>query len=137
MNRRFIAVVGMIALAFAYLPGVVSALSANASPTCCAGMLCPMHHMSSGHMNCNMDPAHRNTKCEACAPHHPLAYTSGAVFNRVAPPPAASERPAGAAPRLLLIARPSLEPEVVSPPPRLAWIIHDLAGEKRKDALKG
>ena len=45
MKRRCIAVVGMIALAFAYLPGVVSVLSANASFTCCAGMLCPMHHM--------------------------------------------------------------------------------------------
>jgi hypothetical protein len=120
MKRRWIAVVGMIALAFAYLPGVVSALSANASSTCCAGMLCPMHHMSGSHLNCDTDPAHRSTTCEACAPHHPLAYTSGAVFNRVASPLAASERPAGAAPVLLLVLRPSLAPEVVSPPPRLA-----------------
>ena len=120
MKRRFIAVVGMIALAFAYLPGVVSALSAGTSPTCCAGMLCPMHHMSGGHMNCDMDAAHRGTTCEACAPHHPLPYTAGAIFNRVAPPAGRDERPAGAAPALLLIAAPSLELEVISPPPRLA-----------------
>ena len=64
MKRRCIAVVGMIALAFAYLPGVVTALSANALPTCCSGMLCPMHHMSGGHMTCDMDPAHRSTSAK-------------------------------------------------------------------------
>lgn len=108
----------MIALAFAYLPGVVSALSANELLTCCAGMLCPMHHLSGGHMNCDMDPAHRGTTCEACTSHQAIPYTSGAVFNRVAPPPAAGERLAGAVPVLPLIVLPSLEPEVISPPPR-------------------
>jgi hypothetical protein len=121
MKRRCIAVVGIIALAFAYLPGVVSALSANTLATCCAGMLCPMHHMSEGHVTCDTDPTRRSTTCEACAPHHPLPYTAGAVFNRVAPPPVASERPAGAAPVLLEIAFFSLEPEVLSPPPRPAF----------------
>jgi hypothetical protein len=120
MKRRFIAVVGMIALAFAYLPSVAGILNAQASPTCCSGMLCPMHHMSGGQMNCDMDAAHRGTSCEACAPHHALPYTAGLVFNRVAPPQVASERPAGAAPVLLLIAPPNVEPEIVSPPPRLA-----------------
>jgi hypothetical protein len=120
IERRFLALIGAIALSFAYLPQVVSALGADAMPSCCAGMLCPMHHLAGGHMNCDMDPAHRGTTCEACAPHHPLPYTAGAVFNRVAPLLLAGERPAGAAPLVHLIVLPSLEPEVVSPPPRLA-----------------
>jgi len=119
MERRFIAVIGMVALVFAYLPGVVSALGADQSPTCCAGMLCPMHHMSGGHLTCDMDPAHRGATCEAC--NHPVQHTGGLVFNRVAPPAVASVRPAGAAPVLLQIPAPSVEPEVVSPPPRLAF----------------
>ena len=118
MKRRCIAVVGMIALAFAYLPGVVTALSANALPTCCSGMLCPMHHMSGGHMTCDIDPARRGTTCEACACSHPLQYTAGAVFNRVPPPLIASVRPAGVAPVLLLVSLTSFKPEVISPPPR-------------------
>jgi hypothetical protein len=120
IERRFIAVVGIIALAFAYLPGVVSALSASPSATCCAVMLCPMHHMSGGHPTCDADPARRGTTCEACAAHHSLQYKAGAVFNRVSPPLVTSERPTGTAPALLQIASASLEPEVLSPPPRLA-----------------
>src|SRR5271165_3523173 len=120
IERRFLAVVGVIAMALAYLPAVVSVLSANPSPACCAGMLCPMHHMSGGHMTCDTDAAHRSATCEACAPHHALPYAGGSVFNRVAPPLVANERPAGAAPVLLQIASSSLEPEVLPPPPRLA-----------------
>jgi hypothetical protein len=117
IERRFIAVIGMIALAFAYLPAVVSVLSANASSVCCTGTLCPMHNMAGSHMNCGMDMAHPGTTCEACPCRTPQ-YTAALIFNRVAPPLAASERPAGAAPVLRLIAPPSIEPEVVSPPPR-------------------
>ena len=115
MKRRFLAVVGMIALALAYLPGVVSVLSANPSPICCTGTLCPMHQMSAGHMNCGLDATHPAS--QACGCHTPQ-YTGGLVFNRVAPPLATSERPAGTAPALLQIASPNVEPEVLSPPPR-------------------
>jgi hypothetical protein len=118
IERRFVAVIGAIALVFAYLPGVVSILSANPLPTCCAGALCPMHNMAGGHMTCGMDMSHPGTTCEACPCHAPQ-YTVGLIFNRVAPPVFASERPTGAAPVLHLIAPPSIEPEVVSPPPRL------------------
>jgi len=119
LERKFIAFIGMIALAFAYLPGVVSILSANASSACCTGTLCPMHNMAGGHMTCGMDMTHPGTTCEACPCRTPQ-YTAALVFNRVAPPVVATERPAGAAPVLYLIASPSIEPEVVSPPPRLA-----------------
>lgn len=119
MKRKCIAFVGMIALAFAYLPGVLSILSANLSPTCCAGMLCPMHNMAGGHMNCGMDMSHPGTTCEACPCRTPQ-YTAALIFNRVAPPMLSGERPAGAVPALHLIAPPSIKLEVVSPPPRLA-----------------
>lgn len=118
IQRRFVAVIGVIALAFAYLPGVVSILSANPLPSCCSGMLCPMHHMAGGHMTCGMDMSHPGTTCEACACNHPLQYTAALVFNRVAPASVSDERPAGAAPVLHLIAPASIEREVVSPPPR-------------------
>jgi hypothetical protein len=119
LERKFIAFIGMIALAFAYLPGVVSILSANASSVGCTGTLCPMHNMAGGHMDCGMDMSHPGTTCEACPCHRPQ-YAVGLVFNRVAPPVLSDERPAAAAPVLHLIAFSSLAPEVVSPPPRLA-----------------
>lgn len=119
MKRRCIALVGMTALALAYLPAVVGAFNASTLVTCCAGMLCPMHHMSAGHVTCDTDPAHRSTTCEACAPHQTLPYTAGAVFNRVTSAPVTSELPAGTAPVLFQIAAPNVEREVLSPPPRL------------------
>ena len=114
-----LAMIGAIALAFAYLPGVVSALSASPLPVCCTGMLCPMHNTAGGHMTCGMDMTHPGTTFQAC-PCHSLQYTGGLVFNRVAPPVVTSERPTGAAPVLLQVSAPSVEPEVLSPPPRLA-----------------
>lgn len=117
IGRKFIAIIGVLALALAHLPGVVSILSANPSPSCCAGGLCPMHNMAGGHMTCGMDMSHPGTTCEACPCRTPQ-YTAALVFNRVAPPIVASVRPAGAAPVLRLIASSSLEPEVLSPPPR-------------------
>jgi hypothetical protein len=117
MVRRSVAVVGVIALALAYLPGAMSALGANELAACCGGMLCPMHRMSGGLMNCDMSAGHKDMAFQAC-PSRPPQYTAAMVFNRVAPPIVASERPAGAAPVLRLIASSSLEPEVLSPPPR-------------------
>lgn len=114
MVRRSFAIVGMIALAFAYLPAVVAALNASPLPACCAGMLCPMH-MAGGHMMCGMDMT--GTAFQVC-PCHSAQYTVGIVFNRVDPPLATSERPTGMAPALRLSVFPSLEPEVLSPPPR-------------------
>jgi hypothetical protein len=117
MVRRSVAVVGVIALALAYLPGAMSALAANESAACCAGMLCPMHRMSGGQVTCDMSAGHRDMAFQAC-PSRPPQYTVGIVFNRVAPPLATSERPTGMAPTLRLTVLPSLEPEVLSPPPR-------------------
>jgi hypothetical protein len=117
IQRRFLAVIGMIALAFAYLPGAVGILSAKPLPTCCAGALCPMHHMSGGHMDCGMDMSHPGTTCEACPCRTPQ-YTAALVFNRVAPPSLSGQQLAGAAPVLYLIAPSSIESEVISPPPR-------------------
>jgi hypothetical protein len=118
IQRRFLAVIGMIALAFAYLPGAVGILSAKPLPTCCAGALCPMHHMSGGHMDCGMDMSHPGTTCEACPCRTPQYTAAALVFNRVAPPPLSGQQLAGAAPVLYLIAPSSIESEVISPPPR-------------------
>ena len=118
VKRQFIAIVGMIALALAYLPGVVSVLSANPSPVCCAGTLCPMHQMSGAHMTCGMDATHPASQACGC---HSVQYTGGLVFNRVAPAPATNERPNGVPPVLLSIASPNVQPDVLSPPPRLAF----------------
>ncbi len=117
MLRRSFAVVGVIALALAYLPGAMSVLGANELAACCGGMLCPMHRMSAGQVTCDMSAGHKDMAFQAC-PSHPPQYTASLAFNRVAAPVLAHERPAGAPPLLSLSVLSSIAPEVVSPPPR-------------------
>jgi hypothetical protein len=116
IERRCLAVVGMLALALAYLPGVACLL--NVAPACCAAAMCPMHNAPGSHMTCGMDTAHSGNAFQSCGCHS-AQYTGGFVFDRAAPAVAGSERFSGVAPTLRQIAFLNVKLEVVLPPPRL------------------
>ena len=117
IGRRSFATVGMLALALAYLPGVVCVL--NVAPACCMGTICPMHNSSGSHMTCGMDMGHASAALHTCGCHS-AQYTGGIVFDRVEPGAAGTERVTRAASVLIEIAFPSVSPEVTLPPPRFA-----------------
>jgi hypothetical protein len=80
--RKFIAIVGALALVLMYLPGLVADISAATQPACCNGIICPMHQMAGGHVEC--DTAHPNESLKSCPDLEPR-YTAALVFVRVAP----------------------------------------------------
>lgn len=116
--NRCLATAGILALALAYLPGVVCLL--NVAPACCTATMCPMHSASGSHMSCGTDMAHLGAAFRTCGCHS-AQYTAGSVFNRVAPPMVAGGRVVDAALASSQIAFPSLKLEVALPPPRLAF----------------
>ena len=115
IERRCLAVVGMLALVLAYLPGLACVL--KAAPACCTGTMCPMHNSSSAHMTCAMDMAHQKASLQSCGCHS-VQYTGGMVFNRVVPAMGSTEVIAGPAPLLSQRVTASLKLDVVLPPPR-------------------
>lgn len=117
ISRSFLAAVGVLALALAYLPGVVCVL--NVAPACCTGTMCPMHNASGSHMTCGTDVAHLGAALQTCGCHS-AQYTGGSVFNLVTHPLVAGARTINALPTPSQIAFPSIKSEVALPPPRLA-----------------
>ena len=84
MLRRFIAAVGMLALAVAYLPGAVGDLSTSTMPACCNGVMCPMHHSVDGRVVCDMVTNHPGSSLQSC-PDNAQRYTAALAFIRVRP----------------------------------------------------
>ena len=121
IERRVLTTIGVLALALAYLPGLLGLLNAQASLACCTGMVCPMHRSAAEHMTCGMDTSHSGATCELCACHQNQSV-GGLVFNRVSPPLAVAERVTRGALVLRNPAFRSVEPEIVSPPPRFVLL---------------
>ena len=83
MIRRLIAVLGIAALAVAFLPGVADGLSAAGQPACCSGVMCPMHRNGGQKIICDMALGHQGAQLEAC-PSTPQHYAA-LVFVPIAP----------------------------------------------------
>lgn len=116
MGRRFIAILGMLAFAIAYLPADTEGLHPG-TPDCCDGVLCPMmRHMANGGVICDM--THSPTTAFDCCPALAPQYTAALAMVRVAPPVLAAELPAGPAPFFILPLASHIDYDVVSPPPR-------------------
>ena len=94
MLRKLISILGILALASAYLPSALAGLSESQLPGCCNGIECPMHHMIEGHILCGAtdgpgtafqccpDVAPRFTSAIALARIAPLIFFGERVFSR-------------------------------------------------------
>jgi len=87
MMRRLIAVVAILAVALAYVPGMVGDVMASAM-NCCNGTLCPMHntsmHQADTHVECDMDMAHSAAALQSCPDNAPR-YITAVAFVCVTP----------------------------------------------------
>jgi len=66
MGRRLTGILGIFALAVAFLPGMVDGLGAAQQLKCCAGTLCPMHSNGGQKLDCDMDFGHQGAELQAC-----------------------------------------------------------------------
>jgi hypothetical protein len=84
MTRKLLSVLGIFAMLVAFLPGVLSAASTQDSPSCCLGVMCPMHQMALAHPICDGDPTSHDGVLQSCPA--PNAHFTGALpFVRVKP----------------------------------------------------
>lgn len=117
MVRRLIAVVGILALALMYLPGLVADISASTQPACCDGATCPMHHIAGAQVECDINTGRPSGSLRSCSDLAPR-YTAALVFVPVAPSVFFAERPIAAAPVLISDKPGNADLGVVIPPPR-------------------
>jgi hypothetical protein len=117
MARRVIAMFASLVLTAAILSAQASVLAAEI-PNCCANGLCPMLHMASQGIHCDMDMSRPQTNLQPC-PSPNLHYVTALIFVRVAPPAlAANERAAGKLSPVSTLSVPAADLEVAAPPPR-------------------
>ena len=114
--RRFLAIVGVFALAVAYLPGVVGALYAAQQPSCCLGPLCPMHHKMNQQSLCDMGPGNKGAQMQACPAS--IQHYAAFVFVRSLAPTLFGECLVQQMSISVSTASPSNTAHVDSPPPR-------------------
>ena len=117
MVRRLIAVLAILALALTILPGIPNL--ASATPSCCNGIMCPMHQAGSHAMSCDMG-ANGSGCALKCLPSQQAGhYTATIVFVLFAP--TTLQRLPASEPAIAFL--PHLSPDaflrVESPPPRL------------------
>ena len=116
MLRRILAMIGVLALSVAYLPGVLTDAAASSDPSCCNGALCPMHKFMQGQASCDGDAGHGGT-LRSC-PDNSQRFVAATVFLRVQPATLAAEALETSAPAAQILLPNSREPKVATPPPR-------------------
>jgi hypothetical protein len=113
--RRFIAVVGILALAVAIAP---SGLDATAEALdCCNGIMCPMHAAEAHVANCDMD-RNGSAALKPCPVQAAVHYTAAIIFVLLAPTILHDDAPSEPAVAFFLHPSPNAEHRVDSPPPR-------------------
>ena len=118
MARRLFAILAVVAMVIAYLPGVLNASSASHLPDCCNGVMCPMHRVAAGQVDCGTGGGRRDGQLKSCADlsQH---YAATLVFLRTAPALIWLENLLQSAPMVRSSVAAKTEAEVPYPPPRL------------------
>ncbi len=116
MFRRCVAILTVCALAAAFLPELVRDLSASDMPSCCNGVVCPMHHNWGQKISCDINLGHQGAELQAC----PSAYQHYAtlLFVPIAPVALLVEWLVDSMPIFASSVVVSNTHEVLSPPPR-------------------
>ena len=117
--RRFVAVIGMLALALTIAPGGLD--STSLALDCCNGVMCPMHPEKHEPPSCNMggNPSAALKPCPVQAAAH---YTAAIVFVLSAALILQSDSPSEPSIAFLPSFFPDAERRMESPPPRLLLI---------------
>lgn len=105
---------GIFVLTLAYLPSVMDGASSDV-PSCCNGIMCPLHHLVNGHVVCNMSDGN---SFQSCADYG-VRYAGSLVFARVSSPMVYTVRMISDALAFQLPASPTFDMPVFSPPPRV------------------
>jgi hypothetical protein len=117
MTRRFIAALGILALAVTIVPAMPDA--ASGALECCNGIMCPMHAAESHAANCDMDKNGSSAALKPCPVQTAAHYTAAIVFVLPAPLILQNDAPRGLAIAFMPNFSPDAELRVESPPPRL------------------
>jgi hypothetical protein len=116
MARRLLSALGIVAMLFAFLPGVVDASLAADSQVCCNGAMCPLHQLMAAQKLC--DTTTHDGVLESC-PQPGNHYTGALPFVRVAPSIFFSQRLMDSA----VLPAPQVSAKVAAdipyPPPRI------------------
>jgi hypothetical protein len=114
--RRFVAVIGVLALALTIAPSGLDSTSLGLD--CCNGVMCPMHADKHEPPNCDMSgkPSAAVKPCPVQAPAH---YTAAIVFALYAPLILQSDCPSEPSVAFVLSFFSDAERRMESPPPRL------------------
>jgi hypothetical protein len=114
--RRFVAVIGVLALALTIAPSGLDSTSLGLD--CCNGVMCPMHADKHEPPNCDMsrNPSAAVKPCPVQAPAH---YTAAIVFALYAPLILQSDCPSEPSVAFVLSFFSDAERRMESPPPRL------------------
>ncbi len=119
MRQRFIALLGILALAITILPGLPELAWSDQS--CCNGVMCPMHASHESSTHCDMDMNHSGAAWNTCGTQNGH-YTSTTPIVLLAPVTLSRALATGLALPALGRFFPDAERPIDSPPPRLAVI---------------
>ena len=96
--RRFIAILGSLALALTLLPSGIAGTALD----CCSGTMCPMHPPQPRDTSCGMDHDRPSANLEPCPVQASVHYTGAIVFVLTAPTTLHNDAPSEPATALLL-----------------------------------
>jgi hypothetical protein len=113
--RRFVAILGILALAVTIVPSGITTTALD----CCNGTMCPMHPAQKQEANCSMDQNHPASAVQPCPVQSDAHYTAAVVFVLVAPTILHDDAPSELATAFLLNFSADPERRVEAPPPRL------------------
>ena len=113
--RRFIAILGSLALALTLLPSGIAGTALD----CCSGTMCPMHPPQTRDTSCGMDHNRPSANLERCPVQASAHYTGAIVFVLTAPTTLHNDAPSEPATAFLLNFSADAERRPDSPPPRL------------------
>jgi hypothetical protein len=116
--RRFVAVLGILALAVTVVPSGIATTVLD----CCSGTMCPMHPAQKHEPNCSMDQNHPAAAVQPCPVRSDTHYTAAIVFVLVAPTILHHDAPSEPATAFLLNFSADAERRVEAPPPRFLQI---------------
>jgi hypothetical protein len=112
--RRFIALLGILALALTIVPSGIATTVLD----CCSGTMCPMHPAQKHEPNCSMDQNHPAAAVQPCPVQSEAHYTAAVVFVLVEPVILHDDAPSHPAAAFLLNFSSDAELRVEAPPPR-------------------
>ena len=115
--RRFVAILGSLALAITLLPSGFAATAID----CCSGTMCPMRPAQKHEKSCGMDHNRPSAMLEPCPVQDPARYTGAIVFLLPAPTTLRNDSPSEPANAFLLNLSPDAERRPEAPPPRLLY----------------